>query len=63
MTQIPVIRRADFTNAYVILRRKGWTFASQGMGYIVVNPAGEVVVEDMHKPRVEAEFKRLTGRK
>ena len=45
---------------YTILQRNGWKFASQGADYVVVNPAGEIVVRDMNKAIVEAAFFSLS---
>lgn len=41
---------------YVILRRNGWVFASEGMEYVCLNPVGVVVKRDMHKLIVEQYF-------
>jgi hypothetical protein len=43
---------------YVILSRNGYTFASQGMDYVVLK-GDEVVFKDMNKVVVEREFMRL----
>ena len=45
---------------YIILQRNGWQFATQGCDYVVVNPAGAIVVRDMNKRVVEAQFMQLS---
>ena len=45
---------------YVILQRKGYSFASEGTDYVIVFN-GIVIFRDMNKLVVEREFRRIAA--
>jgi len=54
----PFIAKA--TPMYVILQRKGYSFASEGTDYVIVFN-GIVIFRDMNKLVVEREFRRIAA--
>lgn len=46
---------------YIILRIRGFTFATDGMDYIILNPQGVEVYRDMDKVTVERKLRELTA--